>query len=154
MLRRLIDTRSDLVAFILRIFLAVVFFPHGAQKVFGWWGGAGFSKTMAGFEQQYGALLAFLAIMAEFAGSIGLFIGFLARIAAFGILCNMLVAIVMVHSKNGFFMNWTGKQAGEGFEFHLLAIGMLIAIIIRGAGAWSVDLSLTRSRGSSPRSGS
>jgi putative oxidoreductase len=139
-------TWPDWAALVIRVALAVVFFPHGAQKALGWYGGGGFSATMQGFSSQFGPVLAFLAITAEFAGSIGLFIGFLSRIAAFGVLCNMLVAVALVHSRFGFFMNWTGRQAGEGFEYHLLAIGMLVAIIIRGGGAWSVDLALTRPR--------
>jgi putative oxidoreductase len=98
------------------------------------------------------AVLAFLAIMAEFLGGIGLILGFLARIGAFGILCNMVVAILMVHGRNGFFMNWTGAQRGEGFEYHLLAIAIALAIVAAGAGAFSVDRALTtpRSPGSEP----
>lgn len=143
----ILRTRPDWAALVIRIALAVVFFPHGAQKVLGWFGGRGFGPTLEGFSHQYGPVLAFLAIAAEFAGPIGLFIGFLTRLAAFGLLCNMLVAILMVHSRNGFFMNWSGQQQGEGFEYHLLAVGMLAATIIRGAGALSVDLALTRPRG-------
>jgi putative oxidoreductase len=150
----IVRTSPDWAALAIRIALAVVFFPHGAQKVFGWFGGGGFSATMAGFGHQYGPMFAFLAIAAEFAGPIGLFLGFLSRIAAFGLLCNMVVAVVMVHGKNGLFMNWTGRQQGEGFEFHLLAIGMLVAILIRGAGALSIDLALTRRSGQPLRANS
>ena len=88
------------------------------------------------------ALFAFLAIAAEFAGSLGLALGLLTRVAAFGILANMLVAMAMVHSKFGFFMNWSGKQPGEGFEFHLLAIGMALALIFAGGGKPSADQAL------------
>src|SRR5438309_414164 len=98
MLRALFATPADIALFILRIALAIVFFPHGAQKVFGWYGGNGFSATMAGFEHMgIPAIFAFLAIAAEFAGSLGLFLGLLGRVAAAGILANMLVAIVQVH---------------------------------------------------------
>ena len=92
------------------------------------------------------AVFAFLAIAAEFFGGLGLIVGFLSRIAAFGILVNMVVAILKVHMVNGFFMNWTGAQKGEGFEYHLLAIVIALAIIVRGAGALSVDYSLSHRR--------
>jgi putative oxidoreductase len=74
---------------ILRLALGIVFFPHGAQKTLGWFGGLGFSGTMGFFTHQMGipAPFAFLAIAAEFFGGLGLLAGFLGRIAAFGILC-------------------------------------------------------------------
>lgn len=125
----------------LRLVLGVVFFAHGAQKALGWFGGYGFSGTMGFFTQQLGvpAPLAFLAICAEFLGGIGLIVGFLSRVAAFGIFCNMVVAVYLVHHKFGFFVNWTGQQKGEGFEYHLLALAMAGAIMIGGAGAFSID---------------
>src|SRR5947209_2964941 len=128
----LLRTNDRIEPLLLRLFLGVVFFPHGAQKVFGWFGGYGFTGTMGFFTQQMHipALFAFLAIAAEFAGSLGLILGLLTRVAAFGILANMLVAVAMVHSKVGFFMNWEGNQKGEGFEFHLLAIGMALALML------------------------
>jgi putative oxidoreductase len=82
--------------------------------------------------------------MAEFLGGMGLIIGFLSRIAAFGIAVNMLVAILTVHMPNGIFMNWAGTQKGEGYEFHLLAIALCILIMVKGAGALSVDRALTK----------
>lgn len=121
-------------------------FPHGAQKMLGWYGGYGFEGTMAFFTQQMGipAFFAFLAILAEFAGSLGLISGALTRIAAFGIAVNMAVAIFMVHLSNGFFMNWYGNQKGEGIEYQLLALGLATAVMIRGGGAVSVDSKLGR----------
>ena len=146
-MRRLLDTPNDYMILIIRLTVAIVFFPHGAQKVFGWWGGAGFSTTMAAIGQQYGSVLAFLAIAAEFAGSLGLFVGLLGRIAALGLLANMVVAASAVHSRFGFFMNWGNNQQGEGFEFHLLAIAMLLVIVLRGSGALSIDRAIvTRNR--------
>lgn len=131
---------------IARLFLGVVMFPHGAQKVLGWFGGHGFSATMGMFTEKMHipAPFAFLAIMAEFAGSIGLIIGFLSRVAAFGIGTVMVVAIVTVHAANGFFMNWAGNQKGEGFEYHLLAIGLAIVVMICGGGKASVDYAISR----------
>jgi len=100
---------------------------------------------MGFFTHQMGipAFFAFLAICAEFFGGMGLIVGLLGRIAAFGIMCNMLVAVAMVHRQNGLFMNWSGNQKGEGFEYHLLAIAMLLVILIKGSGALSVDHFLT-----------
>jgi putative oxidoreductase len=130
---------------ILRLVLGIVFFAHGAQKVLGWFGGYGFSGTMGFFTHQMGipAPLAFLAVMAEFLGGLGLVFGFLTRIAAFGVFCNMLVAVGMVHHQFGFFANWTGQQKGEGIEYHLLAIAITLAMMIAGGGALSVDASLS-----------
>lgn len=145
MLQKIVHTSNDSAITILRLVLGVVFFAHGAQKMLGWFGGYGFSGTMGFFTHQMGipALFAFLAICAEFFGGLGLIVGFLGRIAAFGIMCNMIVAVMMVHRHNGLFMNWFGNQKGEGFEYHLLAIAMALAIIIRGSGAFSVDRFLT-----------
>ena len=143
----LLQTDSGVVGFILRITLAVVMFPHGAQKVLGWFGGHGFRGTMKYFtDSGIPAVFARLAIAAEFLGSLGLAVGLLTRIAAFGIACVMLVAIVTVHWPNGFFMNWYGNQKGEGFEYHLLASGIAITLIIVGAGAWSLDGALVGPR--------
>ncbi len=141
MIKKLIRTDNDIAGFVLRILLGIVFFPHGAQKVFGWFGGHGFSATMGMFTEKMGipSFLAFLAILAEFGGSLALISGFLTRVAAFGIACNMVVAIFMVHLPNGFFMNWGGKQQGEGFEYHILVIAITIALMIKGGGRWSVD---------------
>lgn len=145
MLAWLLQTDSGAVGLILRLTLAVVFFPHGAQKVFGWFGGHGFKNTMQFFT---GAGIpkgvALLAIAAEFLGSIGLAVGLLTRFAAFGIACVMLVAIITVHWPHGFFMNWFGNQQGEGFEYHLLALGIAITLILVGGGAWSLDSALAR----------
>jgi putative oxidoreductase len=141
MLRKLTATSDDPVMTILRLVLGVVFFFHGAQKVLGWFGGYGFSGTMNFFTHVMGipAVFAFLAIAAEFLGSLGLILGFLARVAAGGIIVNMVVAVLMVHRANGIFMNWFGNQKGEGYEYHLLAIAIGLAVVIRGAGAFSVD---------------
>jgi len=142
MLGRLIRTDSQNVALAIpRLVLGIVFFAHGAQKVLGWFGGYGFSGTMGFFTHGMGipAPFALLAICAEFLGGLGLIVGFLSRIAAFGIFCNMLVAVIMVHHHFGFFMNWAGNQKGEGFEFHLLAMAIAFAIMVAGAGALSID---------------
>jgi len=139
----LLQTDSGVVGLILRITLAVVIFPHGAQKVFGWFGGHGFRGTMKFFTASgIPAIFAFLAIATEFLGPLGLAVGLLTRVAAFGIACVMLVAIATTHSPHGFFMNWYGNQKGEGFEYHLLVLGMAISLIIGGAGIWSLDAAM------------
>src|SRR6266849_282076 len=147
MLRRLLATDDSTATATLRLVLGVVFFAHGAQKMLGWFGGPGFSGSMGLFTGylHIPAPLAFLAIAAEFFGSLGLILGFLTRIAAFGIAMNMIVAVLMVHIHGGFFVNWFGNQKGEGFEYHLLALAVAIPVMIRGAGAVSVDRALSRS---------
>ncbi len=141
MFDRLFRTNNDITPLILRLFLGAIFFPHGAQKALGLFGGYGFSGTMGFFTQKMGipVVLALLIIAAEFLGSIGLITGFLTRLSAFGIASVMTGAIFMVHLPNGFFMNWSGKQAGEGFEFHLLAIGIALVLLITGGGGLSID---------------
>ncbi len=146
MFNKLIQTEDDISGFILRLILGAVFFPHGMQKLFGWFGGNGFSGTMGFFtdKMEIPAVFAFLAIMAESLGSVALIAGVLTRIAAFGIGTVMVVAVLMVHLPYGFFMNWFGTKQGEGFEFHLLAIAIALALMIKGGGKWSVDHTLSR----------
>ncbi len=144
MFAKLLATTNEPTALIARLALAIVIFPHGAQKVFGWFGGGGFQATMQGFGSMgIPAPLAFLAVLAEFPGTLALFLGLLTRVAAFGILCNMTVAATLVSAPNGFFMNWYGTQKGEGYEFHLLAIGLALVALIKGGGAFSLDGVLT-----------
>ena len=111
--------------------MRVVMFPHGAQKTLGWFGGHGLKGTMKFFTSSgTTAILALLAIVAEFLGPLGLAVGLLTRVAALGIACVMLVAMATVHWQYGFFMNWFGDQKGEGIEYHLLVLGIAIALII------------------------
>jgi putative oxidoreductase len=145
MISRLCATDDSTATAILRLVLGVVFFAHGAQKMLGWFGGFGFSATMGFFTAMHiPAPLAFLAIAAEFFGGMGLIVGFLTRIAAFGIAVNMLVAVATIHHAFGFFMNWYGTQKGEGCEYHLLVLAMAAFLMIRGAGAFSIDRAVSR----------
>jgi len=143
MLRKLFDTKAGWEMTLIRFGLATVFFPHGAQKVLGWWGGYGLAGTYGYFTDNMGipGFFAACAIAAEFLGPIALFSGLLTRVAAFGIGTNMVVAVVLVHWPNGFFMNWAGKMpAGtEGFEFHILAIAMALGLMVAGGGRFSLD---------------
>ena len=140
MLQRLVRTSDDPTLLITRLILGVVFFAHGAQKALGWYGGPGFEATLDYFSSMgIPQFLGVLAVTAEFLGGLGLIIGFLGRVAALGVIVNMVVAAVMVHLPNGFFMNWTGTQSGEGFEFHLLAIAAGIVVLVHGSGMLSAD---------------
>lgn len=156
MIRKLLATGDNAATALLRLTLGAVFFAHGAQKMLGWFGGYGFAGTMGFFTGalHIPATFAFLAIAAEFFGGLGLILGLLTRVAAFGIAANMLVAIVMVHGVNGFFMNWTGAQKGEGIEYHLLALAITVFLMVRGAGAFSLDRAIAAApsaRASQPR---
>jgi putative oxidoreductase len=144
MLQKLTHTENSGAITILRIVLGFVFFAHGAQKMLGWFGGYGFSGTMAFFtgSMHFPAVFAFLAIAAEFFGGIGLLLGLLTRVAAFGIAVNMLVAIFTVHLQFGLFANWSGTQKGEGIEYHLLVLAITTFLMIKGGGAFSVDSKL------------
>ncbi len=146
MFNKLIATKEDTALAMVRIGLGIVFFPHGMQKLLGWFGGYGFSGTLGFFTHNLHipALFAVLAILAEGLGSLGLLTGLLTRVAAFGITMNMIVAVAMLHFPNGFFMNWFGNQKGEGFEYHLLVIAMGIALMIGGGGRWSLDRALAK----------
>jgi len=137
---RFLRTDNDVAALLMRLALGVVFVAHGGQKVLGWWGGYGASATIQGFAKMgMPPVLTILVMTAELGGGLLLIVGLLTRLAALGIGCVMLGAIVLVHSKVGFFMNWAGNQKGEGFEYHLLALGLAIALLIKGGGAMSID---------------
>jgi len=140
-MRKLFETDEAWSGLILRIMLGVVMFPHGAQKLLGWYGGFGFAGTLGFFTEQMHLpwLVALLVIIGESFGSLGLLIGLLTRFTAASMALIMVGAIGLVHWPNGFFMNWSGKQAGEGFEYHLLVIAICAALVITGAGKWSVD---------------
>jgi putative oxidoreductase len=145
MFRKLIATPSDCAIAVVRIVLGAVMLPHGLQKLLGWYGGYGFSATVNYFKSGgTPAPLAVLVILGESLGALALILGFAGRFMAFGITAIMLGAIVKVHAHNGFFMNWSGKGLGEGYEYHLLMLGMAVAIMIRGSGSLSIDRLLQR----------
>ena len=141
MLTWMLGTDGDWVITIVRIVLGVVFFAHGAQKALGWFGGAGLQSTVRVFREQLRipAPLALLSVAAEFLGGLGLIVGLLSRIAALGIAVVMIVALVAVHGKFGFFMNWYGEKQGHGIEYHILVLALAVAVIIKGGGAFSLD---------------
>ena len=140
MTTKLFATPFDWTLTFLRIIVGGVMLAHGAQKMLGWFGGPGYAASMGMFGQMgIPAPLALLVVCTEFFGSLILILGFLGRIAALGIAIEMIVAVALVHLRFGFFMNWSGMQAGEGFEYHILLVALTVPILIRGAGAWSVD---------------
>jgi len=147
MLRKIVSTTNDGTLTILRLALGIVFFAHGAQKMLGWFGGYGFSGTMGYFTHQLGIpwVFGFLAILTEFLGGLGLIVGLLSRIPAFAIIVEMVAVVVMIHGRFGFFMNWSGTQGGEGYEYHVVLIAVSLVILIRGSGSLSIDARLSSS---------
>jgi len=141
MLAWLVRTGGDWAITIIRIVLGVVFFAHGAQMALGWFGGAGLQKTVRTLREnlQIPAPLALLSVAAQFLGGLGLIVGLLSRVAAFGIVIVMSVALLVVHRKFGFFMNWFGEKQGHGIEYHVLVLALALTVIIKGAGAFSLD---------------
>jgi len=144
--KKLTHTDDSIVPTVARIALGTVIFTHGAQKALGWFGGYGYEGTMGFLTQGVGlpALVAFLVIAIEFAGSAALIAGAGGRLAALGIGSIMIGAVLTTHLANGFFMNWSGSQGGEGFEFHILALALAAVVTIAGSGAYSVDRWLYR----------
>jgi putative oxidoreductase len=149
MLRDLVSTNPDWTLTIIRTILGVVFFAHGAQKLLGWFGGPGLRETMRTMCGSLGLPLplAFAAVATEFFGGVGLIVGLLSRVAAVGIGVTMLFAIVMVHGRNGLFMDWFSARKGQGYEYHLLAIALAVVLVAKGSGALSLDRLLFSSMG-------
>ena len=144
MFRELMRTDNSPTQLFIRVALGVVMFPHGAQKVLGWFGGPGITKTLQAFAGMGFPAWSAAALMAvESLGAVLLVFGFLTRLWAVGIGASMTICMFLSHVQNGFFMNWFGQQQGEGFEYHLLVIGICLALLIRGGGALSVDRKLS-----------
>ena len=134
------DTHSTILT-LQRALLGAVIFPHGAQKLLGWFGGYGFDGTMKFFTEtmHLPAPVALLVILGESLGALALIAGLGTRVAAFGISAIMLGAVLTSHASVGFFMNWNGNQPGEGFEYHLLALALSVPLTIWGGGRYAVD---------------
>ncbi len=148
-MKKIIGTNAkNWTALIARLALGITIFPHGAQKLLGVFGGYGFTGTMGFLTSQAGLpyILALLVILIEFFGSLFLIIGFFTRVAAFGFIALFLGVVFTVHIKNGFFMNWTGAQKGEGFEYFILLFGLAISLLLAGGGKASIDAGLTKNR--------
>ena len=147
-MKKIFQTNESNASTIIRIVLGLILFPHGAQKMLGWFGGYGFNGTMGFLTGTAGLpwIMSFLVIAIEFFGAIALIVGFATRIVAVGIISLFTGIIATSHLQNGFFMNWYGNLKGEGYEFHLLIIGMAIALLVSGAGKWSVDYALQKKK--------
>ena len=143
---QIFKTEESTALLILRVVLGGVMFAHGAQKLFGWFGGQGFTGTIDSFTVTMGLpwLVAFLVIIGESIGSLALVAGLLTRFTAASYILIMSGAIAMVHWPNGLFMNWFNQQQGEGFEFHLLVLGMSAALVVAGGGKWAIDRAIAR----------
>ena len=141
MIESLTGTNADWVVGIIRIVLGIIFFAHGAQKMLGWYGGPGLASSMRTFTEDLHlpSTLAFLVIAGELFSGIGLIVGLFSRIAALVIAFTMVGAIATVHFRFGLFLNWFGTQKGHGIEYHLLAIALASVVVVKGAGALSVD---------------
>jgi putative oxidoreductase len=139
-MKRIFSTDRSIAPFLLRLFLALVLFPHGAQKLLGWFGGFGFHGTMAYFTETVKLpwLIGFLVIIIEFFGPIALLLGFAVRLWSI-VIAIVMAGIILTHFTGYFFMNWFGNQKTEGMEFFLLVIGMTGALIYSGAGRLSID---------------
>lgn len=144
-MKSLFATSNDASLVLPRLILGIVFFMHGAQLALGWFGGYGFSGSLGMFTHgmHLPAIIALFPILAPFLGGIGLILGFLTRLDALAIAVDMIAAVLMVHLHVGFFMNWFGNQKGEGYEFHLLVLGLCIIFLVKGAGALSIDRALS-----------
>ena len=131
---------------ILRLLLGLVLLGHGTQKLFGWLGGYGFEGTMNFFTQSVGLpwVIGFLVIIIEFFGALALIFGFATRIVSIGLIALFAGIVFTGHLDHGFFMNWNGQQKGEGYEYHLLVIGMALSLLVSGAGKWSADYAIQK----------
>ncbi|UJR86444.1 DoxX family protein [Sandaracinus amylolyticus] len=145
-MERLLRTdTNDTILFAQRVLLGAVMIPHGAQKLLGWFGGHGVSATMAHLtDMGIPAPIALLVILIESFGALFLVLGLLSRASALGIAVVMIGAALTAHLSHGFFMNWFGSQGGEGFEYHLLALGLALPIVIAGGGRHALDTWLLR----------
>ncbi len=143
---QILNTEGNWGTLIARLTLGIVLFPHGAQKMLGWFGGFGFSGTMDAFTTQMNLpwIVAFSVILIEFLGAISLIVGFASRVWALAIAGLFTGIIFTAHLEHGFFMNWYGTQAGEGFEYALLVIGLALVVLANGGGKYALDIELTK----------
>ena len=141
MLFRYVFETSGYAPLIARLALAVVMLPHGYNKIIA------FDQSMAGLTTWAGlpSVVAFLVIIGESVGAVSLMVGFMSRFCAFSI-GIIMTGVMVMHLENGFFMNWRGNQAGEGYEYNILAIGLALAVTVAGGGHFSVDRLIARAR--------
>ncbi len=144
MFKEFLRTDNSPAQLFIRLALGVVMFPHGAQKVLGWFGGPGITKTLQAFAGMSFPAWSVVALMGvESVGAALLVFGLFTRLWAIGIGVSITICMFLNHVQHGFFMNWFGQQKGEGFEYHILVIGICVALLIKGGGALSVDRKLS-----------
>jgi putative oxidoreductase len=139
-IKNILKTDDNLAVTVLRIGIGLTLMPHGAQKLFGWFGGYGLAGTgqwMDSIGLQPGIVMAALAGSAEFFGGLALVLGLLTRPAAAVAAFTMLVALFSVHFQNGFFM------ANNGFEYAWALLVASVALAIAGGGKFSIDRQLS-----------
>ena len=143
-MNELLQTNVDYVSLFLRVVAGIIIFPYGMQKLFGWFdnlgGGVGIKETLVQMSaKKIPQAIAWLIIIGQSIGSIALIIGFLGRIAA---AANFIIftGALIVHAPDGWTMNWTGKKKGEGIEYFVMLLSILLIIVIKGSGAISADL--------------
>jgi putative oxidoreductase len=117
---------------IIRVSVGVIMAAHGAQKVFGLWGGPGLEKIMAPGGPGGGGIVGLLVAIGECFGGLGIALGILSRFSAAANILIMLGAIALVHGRNGFFLS------NKGFEYNLALIGLLLPVVIAGPGRYSI----------------
>ena len=141
MIKKMLNTESNWGALVARLALGIVLFPHGAQKMLGWFGGYGFTATIDAFTDQMDLpwLVAFAVICIEFFGSIFMVLGLASRLWSLAIGGLFIGIIFTTHLEHGFFMNWYGNQAGEGYEYALLMVGIALAVLVNGSGKYALD---------------
>jgi len=138
---RLLSTDAGFAPLALRVPVGIIFIAHGAQKLFGWFGGYGLEGTgqwMGSLGLNPGALMALLAGSAEFFGGLALVLGLLVRPAAAALAFAMLVAIFSVHIGKGLFMS------NNGYEFGLALLAASVSLLVSGAGRLSLDAAFAR----------
>jgi putative oxidoreductase len=139
MIEKLLQTDTDYVCTFLRIVAGIIIFPYGMQKLLGWFDGVGIKGTLEQMTvRKIPKFIAWLIIIGQSLGSIALIFGFLGRIAAGGLFIIFTGALI-VHLPDGWSMNWFGTKDGEGIEYHVLLLSLLLIIIVNGSGAMSID---------------
>jgi putative oxidoreductase len=143
MIETLLHTDADHIYALLRIIAGIVIFPYGMQKLFGWFDGVGIKGTLEQMAvMRVPKSVAWLVIFGQSFGSVALIAGFLGRIAAGGLFIIFTGALI-VHLPDGWAMNWFGKKNGEGIEYHVMLLSLLLTVIVKGSGAISIDLLMT-----------
>jgi putative oxidoreductase len=139
MIRQLLQTDNDYIWLLLRVVAGVIIFPYGMQKLFGWNGGPGIQGTLRQMKHRNIPLfIGWLIIIGQSFGSVALITGFLGRIAAAG---NLIIftAAMITHIPDGWMLNWFNTKKGEGIEYFVMLLPILLIVLIKGSGAWSVD---------------